>query len=98
MTSDAISSKTPRDRFSFLLEEVNTLSTVVAGHGAQLSILNDQIMVTRCQMYEERCGRINQDNLDHFLIMGAPYYPLSEQLQALLKKQVNIPSNTLLRS
>lgn len=83
-----LASKDPKDRFNFLVDEVSSLSTVVSGHGAQLSVLNDQMMVTRCQMYEESCGRINQDNLNRFLIMGAPYLPLSDNVQDLLKKQV----------
>ena len=92
MTLTTLSSKNPQDRFTFLINEVGTLSTIVAGNSAQISILNDQMVVTRCQMYEDNCGRVNQDNLNRFLIMGAPYYPLSDNLQEQLKKQVNITS------
>ena len=68
--------------------EVSSLSAVVSGHGAQLSVLSDQMIVTRCQMYEDNCGRINQENLNRFMIMGAPYFPLTENIQDTLKKQV----------
>ena len=71
-----------------MLEELNALSTVVASHGAEMAILNDQVMLTRCQMFEETCGRVNSDNLHHFMVMGAPYLPLSDGLQELLRKQV----------
>ena len=71
-----------------MMEEINTLSTVVAGQGAEMAILNDQVMLTRCQMFEETCGRVNSDNLNHFMVMGAPYLPLSDGLQTLLRDQV----------
>ena len=81
-------SKNPKDRFNLLLGEVSSLSAVVSGQGAQLSVLNDQMLITRCQMYEDTCGRINQENLSHFMVMGAPYYALAENIQDTLKKQV----------
>ena len=90
LTLTTLLSKNPQDRFTFLLNEIGSLSTVVAGHSSQISVLNDQMVVTRCQLYEDNCGRVNQDNLNRFLIMGAPYYPLSDNLQDLLKKQVFI--------
>ena len=81
-------SKAPSDRFSFMLDEFNLLSAVVADQGAEMAILNDQVMLTRCQMFEETCGRVNTDNLNHFMVMGAPYLPLGEGLQDRLRKQV----------
>ena len=78
----------PLVRFNFLLEETNALSGIVASHGAQLAVLSDQLLVTRCQILEENCGRINSDNLHHFIIMGGPYLPLGSDIQARLKKQV----------
>lgn len=83
-----MTSKNPKDRFKFLLDEVNLLSTVVSSHGSQLSVLSDQMVVTRCQLYEDNCGRINQENLNRFMVMGAPYFPLSNDLQDKLKQQV----------
>ena len=71
-----------------MLDELNTLSTVVAGQGAEMAILNDQVMLTRCQMFEENCGRVNTDNLHHFMIMGAPYIPLCDGIQDLLRQKV----------
>ena len=64
------------------------MSTVMASQGAEMVVLKDQVLLTRCQMLEETCGRINSDNLHHFMVMGAPYFPLSEGLQALLRDQV----------
>ena len=72
--------------------EVAALSAVVSGQGTELSILKDQVMVTRCQMYEETCGRINQENLNRFMIMGARFHPLSDSMQDVLKKQVTYSS------
>ena len=84
----AQTSKAPAERFTFMLDEFNALSAVVAGQGAEMAILNDQVMLTRCQMSEETCGRVNSDNLNHFMVMGAPYLPLSDGLQDQLRKQV----------
>ena len=89
-TLTTLLSKNPKDRFNFLMGEVSSLSAVVSGHGAQLSVLSDQMIVTRCQMYEDNCGRINQENLNRFMIMGAPYFPLTENIQDTLKKQVSV--------
>ena len=89
-TLSTVTSKNPKDRFGFLLDEVTALSTVVSGHGAQLSVLNDQMVVTRCQLYEDNCGRVNTENLSHFMVMGAPYYPLTNEIQTTLKQQVLI--------
>ena len=85
----AFQSKAPKDRFNFLMGEIGALSAVVSGQGTQLSVLNDQVTVTRCQVYEETCGRINYENLNHFMITGAQYHPLSDNMQEVLKKQVN---------
>ena len=88
LTSVAQASKTPSDRFTFLLDEFNVMSAVVASQGAQMDLINDQVMVTQCRMFEETCGRINSDNLNHFMVMGAPYFPICDGLQELLRKQV----------
>jgi len=71
-----------------LLEEFNNLSGIVAGCTVQVSSLHDQLMVTRCQLYEDTCGRINESNLSHIMVMGAPYFPVSANVQEQLKQQV----------
>jgi len=83
-----MTSSNPLERFSFVIEEVNTISGIVAAQGAQLSVLSDQLLVTRCQMHEEGCGRVNTDNLHHFMLMGVPYLPLGPDIQTRLKQQV----------
>lgn len=84
----ARTSKNPLDRFDFVLEEVNALSGLVSSYGSQLAILSDVQMVTQCRVFEEICGRVNESQLNHFMVMGAPSYPKSDSLQANLKKQV----------
>ena len=88
LIDDARESGSSADRFSFLLEEVNALTGVVASHGAQLSVLSDELLTTRCQLLEETCGRINTDNLRHVIILGGPYLALGTDIQTRLKKQV----------
>ena len=83
-----MSSSDPADRFSFLMSEINTVTGVLASHGAQISALSDQLLVTRCQILEENCGRINTDNLRHVMVIGGPYLPLGTDIQERLKKQV----------
>ena len=85
---EAMTSSSPIDRFTFLSEEINSISGVVTAHGAQLAVLTDQLLVARCQMYEESCGRVNNDNLHHFMLMGVPYLALGQDIQARLKQQV----------
>ena len=88
LISDAKSSGSQVEQFSFLLEEVNAMSGIVASHGAQLSVLSDELLTTRCQLLEETCGRINTGNLRHVILIGAPYLPLGTDIQNRLKKQV----------
>jgi len=83
-----IGSKNPVDRFSFLLEEVNSLSVTVSSQGTQLAVLANDLLVTRCQMLEENCGRVNSDNLHHFIVLGCPFFPLTNTLQDQLRQQV----------
>ena len=85
---ETMTSPNPMDRFSFLMEDFNALSGIVSSHGAQLSVLTNQLLITRCQMHEESCGRVNTDNLHHFMLMGVPYLPLGTDIQTRLKQQV----------
>jgi len=87
---EGCASDSQADQFTYLVEENSALSTVVAGHEALLSVLRDDVLLTRCQMYEEGCGRINVDNLNRFLILGAPFIVFSAVLQDHLKQQVSI--------
>lgn len=78
----------PTDGFDFLSNSMVALSSVVASHDLQIRVLTDQLLLTRCQQAEEVCGRENVDNLNRFIVIGAPYLPLSEQLQSKLRSQV----------
>lgn len=78
----------PHDGFNFLSDTLVTVSSTVAAHDVQLKLLQDQLLLTRCQHAEEACGRENVDNLNRFVIIGAPYLSLSENLQAKLRSQV----------
>jgi len=77
------------DKFSFLVEEISSLSGVVACHGAQLSVLADELMVTRAAHAEEVDGRINFENLNHLIIIGGPFLD-GDDLQNRLKQQVMV--------
>jgi len=87
MLTSLTTERSPSDRFSFLVEELNTLSGVVTSHGAQLSILSDELMVTRASHAEEVDGRINTENLNHLMILGGPFLE-GDDLSARLKQQV----------
>ena len=41
---EAMTSPNPIDRFSFVIEEVNSISSVVSAQGAQLAVLSDQLL------------------------------------------------------
>lgn len=64
------------------------MSSTLNAHEVQIKMLTDQVVLSRCQQAEEACGRINSDNLNRLIIVGGPFLPLSEQLQAKLKSQV----------
>jgi len=75
------------DHFSFLVEEISNISGIVMSHGAQISMLSDELMATRASHAEEMDGRINTDNLNHLMILGGPYLE-GDDLQVRLKQQV----------
>jgi len=75
------------DRFSFLVEEISNVSGIVASHGAQISMLADELMATRANHAEEMDGRINVDSLNHLMILGGPFLE-GDELQVRLKQQV----------
>jgi len=77
------------DRFSFIVDEINSLSGVVVSHGAQISALHDELMLTRASHAEEVDGRINTENLSHLMILGGPFLE-GDDLSARLKQQVTV--------
>lgn len=93
---DISANEGPSAGFELLSNSVITMSTTLVAHELQIRILTDQLMLTRCQQAEEACGRINVDNLNRMIIVGGPYLPLSEQLQAKLRSQVRNTTNEFL--
>lgn len=85
-------SEGPTDGFVYLSESLVQVTSTVAAHDLHIKLLKDQLLLTRCQHAEETCGRENVDNLNRFVIIGAPYLPLSDQLQAKLRSQVSFIS------
>jgi len=53
--------------------------------------LEDQRLVDRCEMLEEKDGRINSEALSHVIIKGSnvPFLEQADDLQQRLKAQVN---------
>lgn len=78
----------PSSNFEYTTSAVVELSAAVASHQVQIKQLSDRLMITACQHAEEACGRVNVDNLNRFVIIGAPYLEQSDQLQSRLKSQV----------
>jgi len=77
------------DRFSFLVEELSTVSTIVASHGTQIAMLADELTLTRAAHAEEIDGRVNVENLHRLMILGGPYLEGAD-LQERLKQQVTL--------
>lgn len=78
----------PTDGFDYLSESLVSVTSTLTAHDVQIKVMRDQLLLTRCQHAEEVCGRENVDNLNRFVIIGAPFLPLSDQLQAKLRSQV----------
>jgi len=85
-------SRTPLDRFDFLSTEIAELSGGLAACSAQISVLQDHDVTATCRFYEEMDGRINTDNLNRLIIIGAPYFVFKtgDQVQEILKGQVSL--------
>jgi len=63
---------------------------VVSNLQGRLWAVEDSLMVTRCELLEEKEGRINAEACSHIIIKGkgVPYLQRSDDLQAQLKGQV----------
>lgn len=75
-------------RFNYLTEEVSNLSSTITGVEVRQAALENQFLTSLCRSAEELCGRINFENLSNFVVIGGPYLPLSDSIQAQLKRQV----------
>ena len=85
---EAASSQDTGLQFNYLVQEVSNLSSVVTGIEVRQSAIEGQFMTSLCRAAEEFCGRINFENLSSFMVIGGPYLPLSDSIQAQLKRQV----------
>jgi len=80
-------SKNAADRFSFLVSEINEQSGLLASTMTKVSTLEDASMISSCRFYEEMDGRVNTEDLNHLMVLGAPYLS-GDDLPSMLKKQV----------
>jgi len=85
------------DRFRVVLGEMATLSEATGQLQYHVRALEDRQMVDRCEMLEEREGRINSEALNHIIIKGAtvPFLERGDDLQQRLKTQVTIDCSSL---
>jgi len=84
-----------------ILGEVASTSEVVCQHQHRIKTLEKSLLITKCEMLEEKEGRINSDASHHIIVKGKkiPFFERGEDLQAKLKAQVNIKGlNGLLTS
>jgi len=78
------------DRFRVLLGEVSTVSEAAGQLQFRVRALEDSRLVDRCELLEEKEGRINSESLNHLIIKGRniPYLEKGDDLQQRLKAQV----------
>jgi len=78
------------DRFRILLGEVAGNSEAIGQVQFRLRSLEDSRLVDKCEVLEEKEGRINSEALNHLIIKGkkVPYLEKGDELQQRLKKQV----------
>jgi len=69
-----------------------TLSEATGQLQFRVRALEDRQMIDRCEMLEEKEGRINSEALNHIIIKGAsvPYLERGDDLQQRLKTQVSV--------
>jgi len=72
------------------LGELASVSEAAGQLQFRVRALEDQRMVDRCEMLEEKDGRINSEALNHVVIKGknVPFIDQSDDLQQKLKAQV----------
>jgi len=79
------------DRFKILLGEIASTSEATGQLQFRVRALEDARMVDKCEMLEEREGRINSEALSHLIIKGrsVPYLERGDDLQFRLENQVS---------
>jgi len=85
------------DRFKILLGELASLSDATGQVQFRLKALEDSRLVDKCEMLEEKEGRINSEALGHVIIKGStiPYLDKGDDLQQRLKAQVVIQASSI---
>jgi len=80
------------DRFRVILGELANVSETTGQLQFRIRALEDQRLVDRCEMLEEKDGRINSEALTHVIIKGAslPFLEQADDLQQKLKAQVHL--------
>jgi len=80
------------DRFRVVLGEMATLSEATGQHQFWIRALEDYRLVDRCEVLEEREGRVNSEALNHLIIKGAtvPYLDKGDDLQQRPKAQASL--------
>ena len=78
------------DRFRVFLGEMASISEATAQLQYRVRALEDSRLVDRCEVLEEKEGRINSEALNHIIVKGAriPYLERGDDLQQRLKAQV----------
>ena len=73
-----------------ILGELASLSETTGQLQFRVRALEDHRLVDRCEVLEEKEGRINSEALNHLIIKGAnvPFLDRGEDLQQRLKTQV----------
>jgi len=78
------------DRFRVVLGELASLSETTGQLQFRVRALEDHRLVDRCEVLEEKEGRINSEAMNHIIIKGAsvPFLERGDDLQERLKTQV----------
>jgi len=86
------------DRFRVFLGELATLSEATGQLQYRVRALEDYRLVDRCEVLEEKEGRINSEALNHLIIKGknVPFLERGDDLQQRLKARYYVLLNQFL--
>jgi hypothetical protein len=75
-------------QFNHLVSAVSVVSENQAQLGHAVKAIQNKDRLRDCKSHEEKEGRLNCDMLNHFIVIGGPYFDPGLNLQQNLQDQV----------
>ncbi len=80
-------------QYNYIISTVNAVSEDQAQLRHAVKALQNKDKLRDCKAHEEKEGRENCDLLNHFIVIGGPYFDPGPELQSALQGQISQTNN-----